>query len=205
VTTENYDPYDPYECRVQYFDEARRCVMRRDVTGDWAEYDERFHCFVRRDDAGERLCLGKFGELCTNYPLDDRVLCRRCLRIHQAWHRASHDWGLPRRTLEEVYLRSGACCEDCGGDGPHLEMHHIRYTVVTVPRAYERYPYSVRGRETVHDLDLLCRDCHQHRHISPLGGYEADPQTLIARWPGYYDERGRRRGALHGASASGIE
>ena len=117
---------------------------------------------VRRNPDGLVRCHGKFGRDCDELPVEGFAFCALHLQIHRAYRRQRHDWNLPRGAVNEVYLRAGGVCEDCGDDECRLEMHHLRYT----------------GHETPDDLALLCRDCHHNRHIDRNGEFWADPEEM---------------------------
>lgn len=76
---------------------------------------------------------------------------------------------IPLETLAYVLRRADDLCEDCGerllGGG---EFHHLTYLR--------------RGREYPSDLALLCRDCHQARHIGPDGSFHRDPWDCRRAW-----------------------
>ena len=64
----------------------------------------------------------------------------------------SERWRMLRK---QVLRRAGWRCECCGRCGP-LDVHHL---------TYERF-----GRESMGDLQALCRDCHDEAHGKAVRG-----------------------------------
>jgi 5-methylcytosine-specific restriction endonuclease McrA len=86
---------------------------------------------------------------------------------------------IPENVKREVSQRAQHRCEDCGRDDVRLELHHLRYQ--TEP-GYKGETDYIFGRETPHDLALLCRDCHHHRHVDRNGEFWADPEEKATYW-----------------------
>lgn len=108
----------------------------------------------------------------------------------------SHDPRIPRATALVVRNRADNCCEDCGeSDHPcaPLELHHLRYfTQAGYRGGGDPGGEPIHRLETVEDLDLLCRHCHNSRHYDyngtperPKGQYWRDPEEMADAWFGY--------------------
>ena len=78
--------------------------------------------------------------------------------------------------LTERRAHARGCCETCG-ERRRLEAHHT---------SYER-----EGRETVDDLRMLCRDCHQRAHIDPAGDFWPDQEEMESHWSYFWSEMER--------------
>lgn len=105
-------------------------------------------------DAGAVLCLAVplLAMLVALYALlYDRHEIQRMLsgpwrRYRYRRYLRSPHWQALRK---QVLRRAGWRCECCGRRGP-LDVHHL---------TYERF-----GRESMGDLQALCRDCHDEAH-----------------------------------------
>ncbi|MBO0863481.1 MAG: hypothetical protein J2P16_00205 [Mycobacterium sp.] len=91
---------------------------------------------------------------------------------------------IPEAVRAAVRQRAKGRCEDCG-ETRRLELHHLRYW--TEPD-WHGDSERIDGRETPHDLDALCRDCHHSQHIDLNGEFWSDPQEMEQHWFGYFSE-----------------
>ena len=63
-----------------------------------------------------------------------------------------------RANLKSELIDKGHVCHDCGATNLHLDLHHVKHV-------------SQGGKTTKDNCILLCRACHQNRHLHP--GLEA--------------------------------
>lgn len=77
--------------------------------------------------------------------------------LREAWQRGTHGGfqavyraytqSKPYRALKRALKREvGNVCQQCGQERAALQMHHLHYLTV--------------GKERLHDVRLLCQDCH---------------------------------------------
>ncbi len=113
--------------------------------------------------------------------------------------RRSHDYRIPKATIEAVYERSGGRCEGdtyaglghvgqyfadrCAAKG--TEMHHV---------TYGDDEGDIRGREKPEHLQLVCRSCHEAEHRSHFdmnGTYWANKEEMDTYWWYYHEQMER--------------
>lgn len=90
---------------------------------------------------------------------------------------------IPPRARLKALRRARWRCEDCGARS-RLDMHHLRYQRESL---FGLVP--IFGGEAADDLAVLCRPCHQRRHIDHNGRFWRDPEERKQREQGTLNAR----------------